>query len=117
MMKKLYQVFKASIIPQLILSYTIVVSGVVINILQILSLVAWPLNKHLYRKINYYLTYLFYAPYSALTQWWSGTVCELFIRKEDLKYFNEENSVVIMNHRNDTGKVLFVYRNSKNFIL
>ena len=64
MMKELYSVFKASIITQLILSYTFVISGLVINILQFFSLITWPMNKHLYRKINYYLTYLFYAPYS-----------------------------------------------------
>ena len=95
---------KASIIVQLILSYVLITSSLIVNSLQLISLLTWPISKTFYRKVNYFLSYVFYAPYAATAQWWSGSVCEIFIKKENLKYFNKENSVVIMNHKYDVGE-------------
>ncbi len=37
-----------------------------------------------------------------MAQWWSGSSCDVFMKKEDVKYFNKENIVIIMNHKYDT---------------
>ena len=53
---------KTCFLPQLILSYTFLVSGLVINLLDLVVLcTVWPFNRVLYRKITYYLSYLFWA--------------------------------------------------------
>ena len=36
---------------------------------------------------------------TSLAQWWSGSDCEIFISKEDLKHLGKENAVYIMNHK------------------
>jgi lysophosphatidic acid acyltransferase/lysophosphatidylinositol acyltransferase len=49
--------FKKNIIPQLILSYTFLASGLIINFLELfIYLFIRPFNLMLYKKINYYLT-------------------------------------------------------------
>lgn len=54
--------FKTWFIPQLILSYTFLVSGLIINILELIALIfVWPFNRVLFRKIVYYLSYCFWA--------------------------------------------------------
>jgi hypothetical protein len=48
------------IILQLVCCYAFIVSGLIVNFLQLLTLIfIWPFNKHLYRRINYYLAYSF----------------------------------------------------------
>ena len=52
---------KASLIVQLGLSYVILTSSLIINIIQVFSLLIRLYDKQLYKKINYYLSYIFYA--------------------------------------------------------
>ena len=44
-------------INRLIFAYVFIICGLVINIIQVSNLILiWPFSKHLYRKINIYLT-------------------------------------------------------------
>ncbi len=52
-----YSSFKKNIIPQLIISYTFLVSGLIVNFLELIAfLLIRPFNLILYKKINYYLS-------------------------------------------------------------
>lgn len=44
-------------ILQLLMGFVFVVSGLIINFIQLLTCVLWPINKQLYRKINCRLAY------------------------------------------------------------
>lgn len=48
---------KTWVILHLLLCYLIVASGLIVSILMACTLVVWPFNKNLYRKINSYLAY------------------------------------------------------------
>lgn len=53
---------KTHFIAHLILYYTFIVGGLVINLLELLTYIfIWPFNKHLYRKIIYYLGLSIYS--------------------------------------------------------
>jgi lysophosphatidic acid acyltransferase / lysophosphatidylinositol acyltransferase len=53
--------FKSFIVVQLLLFYVFVMSGLIVNLLQLISVVIWPFNKSLYRKINKGLAYIFWS--------------------------------------------------------
>jgi lysophosphatidic acid acyltransferase/lysophosphatidylinositol acyltransferase len=46
---------KSSFITVAFLGYIFLVSGLIINFLQLCSCIIWPFNKELYRKVNCYL--------------------------------------------------------------
>lgn len=48
---------KTQFVLQLLLGFVFVVSGLIINFIQLLTCVLWPLNKQLYRRINTRLSY------------------------------------------------------------
>ncbi len=51
------QVLKTQLLCQLIICYVFLVSGFIINLLQLCTLPLWPINKQLARKINCRLGY------------------------------------------------------------
>lgn len=48
---------KTQFIVHLLIGFVFVVSGLVINFVQLCTLVLWPLNKQLYRRLNCRLAY------------------------------------------------------------
>jgi lysophosphatidic acid acyltransferase/lysophosphatidylinositol acyltransferase len=94
MLKKLLPV-------QLVLFYLFITSGLLVNLLQLLSLVLWPLNKKLYRSINRHLAYAFWSDLTALAQYWSNSDVVIYMSDEDWKYLNREHIICIMNHKYD----------------
>lgn len=92
---------KTWVILHLLLCYLIVASGLIVSILMACTLVVWPFNKNLYRKINSYLAYSWWCHFTFLGQWWSGSECELYIDPSDLPYISNEHALVIMNHKYD----------------
>lgn len=53
----LLRILQGMIVPQLLLGYIFIVSGLIVNFLMLLSCILWPINRHLYRKINVNLAY------------------------------------------------------------
>jgi len=94
--------FKKQILPQLVISYTFLVSGLVINFLQLLTLIfIWPFSKIHYRRVNYYLALGLWGNLTALAQWWSGSDFNLFISDEDFAMLGKENAISVLNHHYD----------------
>ncbi|KAG8506003.1 1-acyl-sn-glycerol-3-phosphate acyltransferase delta [Galemys pyrenaicus] len=48
---------KSQFLCHLVFCYVFIASGLIVNILQFLSLVLWPVNKQLFRRINCRLSY------------------------------------------------------------
>ncbi|XP_073689891.1 1-acyl-sn-glycerol-3-phosphate acyltransferase delta [Garra rufa] len=92
------QVLKTQLLCHLIICYVFLVSGIIINLLQICTLPLWPINKQLARKINCRLGYSISSQLVALLEWWSGTECTLYTDPESYKLYGKENAIVVLNH-------------------
>ncbi|XP_060518477.1 1-acyl-sn-glycerol-3-phosphate acyltransferase delta-like [Cylas formicarius] len=92
--------FKRSRLLHLCLAITFFASGIIVNIIQaIFYFTLRPWNKHLYRKINYFLCYTIYAQVVFVAEWWASTKLLLYIDKNDWeKYYGKEHGYCIMNH-------------------
>ncbi|KAL5010228.1 hypothetical protein ScPMuIL_012533 [Solemya velum] len=98
---------KKWMIVHLLLGYVFLLSGVIVNILMLCSLVLWPFNKTLYRRINYYLAYSHWCELCALCAWWSNSDCILYVEPEDLKHVGKEHTVCLSNHGYEIDFLMF----------
>ncbi|XP_037686703.1 1-acyl-sn-glycerol-3-phosphate acyltransferase gamma isoform X1 [Choloepus didactylus] len=89
---------KTQFLVHLLIGFVFVVSGLVINSIQLCTLVLWPLNKQLYRRVNCRLSYSLWSQLVMLLEWWSGTECTLFTDKATLERLGKEHVVIILNH-------------------
>ncbi|CAB1328036.1 unnamed protein product [Coregonus sp. 'balchen'] len=69
---------KSLFILQLLVGFVFVVSGLIINFIQLCTCVLWPIDRQLYRKINTRLSYSLWSQLVMLLEWWSGTECTIF---------------------------------------
>ena len=54
--------FKKSFVVQILISYAFLVSGLITNVFQLLTLIfIWPFDRILYRRINNYLAILLWG--------------------------------------------------------
>ncbi|KAK7107388.1 1-acyl-sn-glycerol-3-phosphate acyltransferase delta-like [Littorina saxatilis] len=95
------RMLKSWIIPQLLLGYIFVTSGLIVCGLMALSCVIWPFDRQLYRKINVRLAYAHWCQLTFLAQWWSGTEVLIYMDDEDMKKVGKEHVMVMMNHKYD----------------
>ncbi|KAF7281438.1 hypothetical protein GWI33_004764 [Rhynchophorus ferrugineus] len=79
---------------------TFFTSGIIVNLIQALFYFTLkPLNKRLYRQINWYLCYTIYSQLVSVAEWWANVTLKLYIDKGDWeKYFGKEHGYCIMNH-------------------
>ncbi|PSN36532.1 hypothetical protein C0J52_11514 [Blattella germanica] len=80
-----------------------IISGVIINLIQgLLYFGLRPFNKHLYRKINFYLSRSLCSEIVWLAVWWASVDVIFYVNQEDLKQFiGKEHACVIGNHHYD----------------
>jgi lysophosphatidic acid acyltransferase/lysophosphatidylinositol acyltransferase len=99
----IFSEWKTWFIVHVLMFYVFIMSGLIVSFVALLTWIfIWPWNKLLYRKLVVNLAYSVWSQFVFLTQWWSGSDCEIFLEhKEDLKYIGHEDSVVIMNHKYD----------------
>uniref|UniRef100_A0A6Q2ZEG8 Phospholipid/glycerol acyltransferase domain-containing protein n=1 Tax=Esox lucius TaxID=8010 RepID=A0A6Q2ZEG8_ESOLU len=89
---------KTHFVLQLLMGFVFVVSGLIINFIQLLTCVLWPINKQLYRKINTRLSYSLWSQLVMLLEWWSGTECTLFADQATADKLGKEHAIIILNH-------------------
>ncbi|XP_045630152.1 1-acyl-sn-glycerol-3-phosphate acyltransferase gamma isoform X2 [Ursus americanus] len=89
---------KTQFIVHLLIGFVFVGSGLVINFVQLCTLVLWPLNKQLYRRLNCRLAYSLWSQLVMLLEWWSCTECTLFTDQATVDRFGKEHVVIILNH-------------------
>ncbi|XP_036396969.1 1-acyl-sn-glycerol-3-phosphate acyltransferase gamma-like [Megalops cyprinoides] len=89
---------KQQFILQLLISFVFVVSGLIINFIQLCTCVLWPFNKQLYRRINCRLSYSLWSQLVMLLEWWSCTECTLYTDQATVDKFGKEHVIIILNH-------------------
>lgn len=109
---------KKSRLVHLCMAITFFTSGIIVNFIQgILYLCLRPINKKVYRQINWYLCATIYlrkwilvfwlfrsetyyiVELVMLGDWWSNTRILIYSEKETFdKYFGKEHAFCIMNH-------------------
>ena len=114
---------------QLFIGYCFCVSGLIVNVLQLLTYICiWPFNKELYRRLNYHLGTLIWSreyadvivalsrisfcsvELTCLYSWWSNSSVTLYGDPEDVRLLQNEYAMVLVNHRYEidwlTGMVI-----------
>ncbi|XP_061234783.1 1-acyl-sn-glycerol-3-phosphate acyltransferase delta [Neopsephotus bourkii] len=89
---------KSQFICHLLICYIFIVSGLIINFIQLFTLILWPVNKQLFRRINCRLSYCISSQMVMLLEWWSGTNCTLYTDPQSYPKYGKENAIVILNH-------------------
>ncbi|XP_031554341.1 1-acyl-sn-glycerol-3-phosphate acyltransferase delta-like [Actinia tenebrosa] len=77
------------------------VSGLIINIIQLSLLPLWFINKTLYRWLNLRIVYLHWCQLTFLAEWWGGVNIKLYGNKEDYDKLGSESGICLANHRSD----------------
>ncbi|OCT93545.1 hypothetical protein XELAEV_18011223mg [Xenopus laevis] len=94
----LWGFLKTQFVVHLLIGFVFVVSGLIINFLQLCTLPLWGINKPLYRRINCRMAYLLWSQLVMLLEWWSGTQCTLFSDQKTIDHFGKEHVIIILNH-------------------
>uniref|UniRef100_A0A3Q3G6E7 1-acylglycerol-3-phosphate O-acyltransferase 3 n=1 Tax=Kryptolebias marmoratus TaxID=37003 RepID=A0A3Q3G6E7_KRYMA len=89
---------KSLFILQLLMGFVFVVSGLIINFIQLCTCILWPINKQLYRRINCRLSYSLWSQLVMMLEWWSGTECTLYTDQATVDKFGKEHVIIILNH-------------------
>nr|XP_020639569.1 1-acyl-sn-glycerol-3-phosphate acyltransferase gamma isoform X1 [Pogona vitticeps]XP_020639570.1 1-acyl-sn-glycerol-3-phosphate acyltransferase gamma isoform X1 [Pogona vitticeps]XP_020639571.1 1-acyl-sn-glycerol-3-phosphate acyltransferase gamma isoform X1 [Pogona vitticeps]XP_020639572.1 1-acyl-sn-glycerol-3-phosphate acyltransferase gamma isoform X1 [Pogona vitticeps]XP_020639573.1 1-acyl-sn-glycerol-3-phosphate acyltransferase gamma isoform X1 [Pogona vitticeps] len=89
---------KTQFIVHLLIGFVFVVSGLIINFIQLCTLILWPINKQFYRRVNCRLSYSLWSQLVMLLEWWSGTECTLFSDQATVDKFGKEHVIIILNH-------------------
>ncbi|KAJ8252953.1 hypothetical protein GJAV_G00207550 [Gymnothorax javanicus] len=89
---------KSLFILQLLIGFVFVVSGLIINFIQLCTCVLWPFNKQLYRRINCRMSYSLWSQLVMLLEWWSCTECTLYTDQATVDKFGKEHVIIILNH-------------------
>ncbi|XP_075930810.1 1-acyl-sn-glycerol-3-phosphate acyltransferase gamma isoform X1 [Petromyzon marinus] len=89
---------KTQFICQLLLGYVFLISGFIINFVQLLTLVLWPIDRQLYRRVNCRLAYSLWSQLVMVLEHWSGTECTLFAEPGTVDQFGKEHAIVVLNH-------------------
>lgn len=89
---------KSLFILHLLIGFVFVVSGLIINFIQLCTCVIWPIDKQLYRRINTRLSYSLWSQLVMLLEWWSDTDCVLYTDQATVDKFGKEHVIIILNH-------------------
>ncbi|KAM6916530.1 1-acyl-sn-glycerol-3-phosphate acyltransferase delta [Xenentodon cancila] len=97
----LLQLLKSQFLCHLIMCYVFLVSGLIVNLLQLCTLPLWLVSKQLARRINIRLGYCISSQMVAALEWWSGTECRLYTDPKSYPLYGNENAIVVLNHSFD----------------
>ncbi|XP_072822244.1 1-acyl-sn-glycerol-3-phosphate acyltransferase delta isoform X2 [Vicugna pacos] len=90
---------KSQFLCHLVFCYVFIASGLIVNTIQLLTLLLWPINKQLFRKINCRLSYCISSQLVLLLEWWSGTECVIYTDPQAYPKYGKENAIVVLNHK------------------
>jgi len=91
-------------ILHVLMCVTFIVSGLAINLVQLLLYI--PLkytNKNLFRTLNYYLVYMIYSQLTFLVDWWAPATLNIYLQTDEFAEMGwagmgGEHAVILMNH-------------------
>ncbi|XP_045356178.1 1-acyl-sn-glycerol-3-phosphate acyltransferase delta isoform X2 [Leopardus geoffroyi] len=90
---------KSQFLCHLVFCYVFIASGLIINTVQLFTLLLWPINKQLFRRINCRLSYCVSSQLVMLLEWWSGTECVIHTDPQAYPKYGKENAIVVLNHK------------------
>ncbi|XP_023602635.1 1-acyl-sn-glycerol-3-phosphate acyltransferase delta [Myotis lucifugus] len=90
---------KSQFLCHLVFCYVFIASGLIVNALQLCTLVLWPIDKQLFRRLNCRLSYCVSSQLVMLLEWWSGTECVIYTDPRAYPTFGKENAIVVLNHK------------------
>ncbi|XP_015415509.1 PREDICTED: 1-acyl-sn-glycerol-3-phosphate acyltransferase delta [Myotis davidii] len=90
---------KSQFLCHLVFCYVFIASGLIVNTLQLCTLVLWPIDKQLFRRLNCRLSYCVSSQLVMLLEWWSGTECVIYTDPRAYPTFGKENAIVVLNHK------------------
>ena len=85
-----------------LLFLSFLVSGLVINMLQLLLYtltVTFLGHPQLFRRINYYAIYAIYGQLLFLADWWSGSTVTYYGESDLLEGLGKQHAVILMNRK------------------
>ncbi|XP_030012668.1 1-acyl-sn-glycerol-3-phosphate acyltransferase delta [Sphaeramia orbicularis] len=94
----LLQLLKSQVLCHLFICFVFLVSGIIVNMLQLCTLPLWLVNKQLFRRVNIRLAYCISSQMVAVLEWWSGTECTLYTDPKSYSHYGKENAIVVLNH-------------------
>ncbi|XP_068423981.1 1-acyl-sn-glycerol-3-phosphate acyltransferase delta [Clinocottus analis] len=97
----LLKLLKSQFVCHLFICYVFLVSGLIINLLQICTSPLWLVSKQLARRVNIRLGYCISSQMVAVLDWWSGTECTLYTDPKCVPLYGKENAIVVLNHTYD----------------
>ncbi|XP_063301799.1 1-acyl-sn-glycerol-3-phosphate acyltransferase gamma [Pelobates fuscus] len=89
---------KTQFVVHLLIGFVFVLSGLIINFIQLCTVPLWGINKQAYRRLNCRLAYSLWSQLVMLLEWWSGTQCTLFTDQQTVDHFGKEHVIIILNH-------------------
>ncbi|XP_054590735.1 1-acyl-sn-glycerol-3-phosphate acyltransferase delta isoform X1 [Nothobranchius furzeri] len=92
------QLLKSQFLSHLFICYVFLLSGLIVNLLQLCTLPLWLVSKQLARRINIRLCYCIASQLVATLEWWSGTECTLYTDPKSYPLYGKENAIVVLNH-------------------
>ncbi|XP_046645108.1 1-acyl-sn-glycerol-3-phosphate acyltransferase gamma-like isoform X2 [Daphnia pulicaria] len=96
---KMLAIQKLMFLPVVVLFINLFISGLVINLIQLLLWVCVrPGSRWLYQKVNYYLLYILWTQIVFIGEWWSSSTCAILTDDETWAKMGKEHAIVIMNH-------------------
>ncbi|CAM6103249.1 unnamed protein product [Calypogeia fissa] len=90
--------FSAAAVP---LGLMFLISGFLVNILQVLALPLLLFSKKAYRVANFMLTDMMWSELIWLLEWWADVKVKLYTDPETLRLLGKEHALLICNHRSD----------------
>eukprot|EP00795_Rhopilema_esculentum_P017320 gene17320-8898_t len=97
----LFQSFKRSPVVHFWMLIVFLISGLIINCVQIIILFIWPFNKSLYRRLVSKISYLYLAELTFAGEWWADIDITFYGKKEDYEQIGNESAMLMPNHRSD----------------
>lgn len=96
---KLVNLFKRNIVTTLFITGSIFISGLFINVAQLLiHLFVKPFSYSLFQKLMYYLCWSWLTQWSFLVSFWSNSDTYLHCKPEDEKFLGKEHTFALINH-------------------
>lgn len=93
--------FSPYIFVHLLLFITFAISGLITNLLQLITYVICVIlckNRKLFRKINFYFTYVIYGQIEFLSDWWTRGRIRLFVDPDKIQNVGKSHALIVMNH-------------------
>jgi len=99
MASSILKAIKRNVISHLFIASTILSSGAIINVIQVLlHILVKPLNKRLFHRLMYYVSWTWLAQCVFIVDFWSNSELIIYCKKDVFDVLGKEHHFTLMNH-------------------